>query len=80
MHCMFEIQNMTNMQSMQNIQYMKNMLNMLNMLNMQNMHKNADLVHKIIYLALHPLLLETGVAKIGSLLSMSCPCHPRVQT
>jgi hypothetical protein len=59
MHNMSEIQNMSNMQSTQNIQNIQNMLNMLNMLNMQNVHKNADLVHKIVYLAL-------GVAKIGS--------------
>jgi hypothetical protein len=66
---------MSNMQSMQNIQNMKNMFNMLNMSNMQNMHKNTDLVHKIVYLALCPLFLETGVAKIGSSSSSMSSAH-----
>jgi hypothetical protein len=33
---------------------------------MQNMHKSADLVHKIVCLALRPLFLELGVEKLGS--------------
>jgi hypothetical protein len=42
---------------------------MLIMSNIQNMHKSADLVHKIVYLALRPLSLELGVVKLGSLSS-----------
>ncbi len=61
-----KMQNMTNMQNIQNMQNNQNMSNMLNMLNMQNMHKNAVLVHKIVYLALRPLFLVPGVAKAGA--------------
>ncbi len=63
---------MTNMQNIQNMQNNQNMSNVSNMLNMQNMHKNAVLVHKIVYLALCPLYLVPGVA------SRRPPCHPRV--
>ncbi len=44
----------------------QNMSNMSNMLNMQIIHKNAVLVHKIVYLALRPLFLVPGVAKTGA--------------
>jgi hypothetical protein len=57
---MHQMQKLTDMQNNQNLS------NMSNMLNIRNMHKNAVLVHKIVYLALHPLFLVPGVAKTGA--------------
>ncbi len=81
MHKMRNTFNMTNMQNVQNIQNIQNMqnnqnmLNMSNKLNMQNMHKNAVLVHKIVYLALCPLFLIPGVTKTGAASSSLSSAH-----
>ena len=48
---------------------------MSNKLNMQNMHKNAVLVHKIVYLALRPFFLVPGAAKTGASSSSLSSAH-----
>ena len=63
------------MQNIQNMQNNQNMSNMSNKLNMQNMHKNAVLVHKIVYLAFCPLFLVPGVAKTGASSSSVLSAH-----
>jgi hypothetical protein len=73
MYNVSNIKNMTNMLYIQNMQNMYNttvnMSKIQNMLNMSNIQNSADLVHKIVYLALCPLFLELGVVKLGSLSS-----------
>ncbi len=61
---------------MQNIQNMQNNQNMSNMSNMLNMHKNTVLVHKIVYLALHPLFLVWVSRKQAR---RRPQCHPYVR-
>jgi hypothetical protein len=61
---------------MHNMYNMSNIQNMSSMSNIQNMHKSAYLVHKMVYLALHPLFLELGVVKLG--LSSSSVSSARV--
>ncbi len=73
---MTNMQNIKNMHNIQNVQNNQNMSkNMSNKLITQNMHKNAVLVHKIVYLALRPLFLVPDDAKTGASSSSVSSAH-----